>query len=140
MILLQNLTFCSTGQRMNETKESCSEHGCVRDHDWLTFPPPVVRVQRQCRGGAEGAGPTDPYWVNEYCYVNGSFFDSGAWVNKEFNLCRYSLIEVTGSSGVTLQNRNGLWSTVELTQDEYKTNWFGYIDAVKKTIGRYRGS
>ena len=143
LALIRDILLNSTlaGKKMDETVEGCKaygDEGCMREHDWPDMPStPLFECKGQCRDGQAGTGPTDPHWVNEYCIVEGEFFVGNQWQQRSFNLCRVEL--VSDNSGVTLKGKSGKWSAQDINEDQFKTNWNAYKNAIKTTIKKFRG-
>ena len=78
-------------QKMESSPESCrgadETAGCVRPNEWPDLPSTsLLSCQGQCRNGQPGRGPTNPKWIDAYCFTSASFWNGQSPFLRTFNL------------------------------------------------------
>ena len=83
-------------QKMESSPESCrgadESAGCVRPNEWPDLPSTsILACQGQCRNGQPGQGPTNPRWIEAYCFTSASFWNGKEFEEQTFNLCEHTI-------------------------------------------------
>ena len=83
-----------------------------------------------------GRGPTNPKWIDAYCFTSANFWNGNRWEPMTFNLCEHTI--VPSPEGIEILGREGKWASKSIGKENWISNVEAYAKAYQQTLGWFR--